>query len=121
MVTDLEGLLFHASRIRKEAQHAAPLLRQKLHDQFYLVLKAGAAIEAGPAPAIIKANVSGISVARSVVTAGISVRARIRVASGHTAPAVLHSAAVKITLVDRLEGLLALRGVNMDGIHQAEA
>src|SRR5229473_720827 len=84
-------------------------------------MKTAAAIEAGASPSIIKINVSGIGVAGAIVTARGDVGARVRVASGHASPSVLHCAAVKIALVDRLEGLLALRGVNADGIDQAEA
>src|SRR5713226_2850919 len=84
-------------------------------------MKTAAAIEAGAAPSIIKTNVSGIGVAGAIVTARVGVGARVRVASSHAAPSVLHCAAVKIALGDRLESLLALRGVNANGIDQAEA
>src|SRR5216684_7202946 len=84
-------------------------------------MKTAAAIEAGAAPSIIKTNVSGIGVAGAIVTARGGVGAGVRVASGHASPSVLHCAAGKIALVDRLESLLALRGVNANGIDQAEA
>src|SRR5260370_1295749 len=115
----------------KRAQHAAPLQRHQkewfplssfaLATQKNLVMKTAAAIEAGATPSIIKTNVSGIGVAGAIVTARGGVGAGVQVASGHAAPSVLHCAAVKIALVDRLESLLALRGVNANGIDQAEA
>src|SRR5260370_38948503 len=92
-----------------------------LATQKNLVMKPAAAIEAGAAPSIIKTNVSGIGVAGAIVIARVGVGAGVRVASGHASPSVLHCAAVKIPLVDRLEGLLTLRGFNADGIDQADA
>ena len=57
-----------------------------------------------------------------MVTAGISVRAGIGISTGHAArAAALQCAAVKILLRDGLKRLLALRGVNADGINQAKA
>src|SRR5260370_38798394 len=84
-------------------------------------MKAAAAVEAGAAPSTIKTNVTGIGVAGAIVTARVGVGAGVRVASGHAAPSVLHCPGVKIPLVGRLESLLALRGVNADGMDQAEA
>ena len=78
------------------------------------------AIEArAPAPAVIS-NEAGIGVARTVVTAGIVPRARIP--SGDVAwSSAFHSAAFNILLRDGLKRLLALRGVNPNGIQQTEA
>src|SRR5258708_29261088 len=86
-------------------------------------MKPRGAIEAGASRAIIKVPVSWIGVAVSIVAAGVAVGAWVGVGygPGHAAPSVLHSSGVKIALVDGLESLLALRGVNPNGIDQAEA
>src|SRR5260370_24097433 len=90
------------------------------------VAKAAAAIiSVAPAAIVFKSGVTGIGVSRitvagTVVAAGIGVGARVR--GGHGArAAVVHSAAVNILLGDGQKGLLASRGVNLDGIDEAEA
>ena len=78
------------------------------------------AVEAwAPAPAVIS-HEAGIGVARTIVAARIVHRPGVP--SGHVAwsPA-FHSAAINILLGDGLKRPLALRGVNPNGIQQAEA
>jgi hypothetical protein len=86
-----------------------------------------AIIAVAPAPAVVESKayitgiiVTGITITGTVEAAGISVGARISGGNG-TGAAVLHSAAVDILLGDGQKGLLALRGVNLDGIDEAEA
>src|ERR1700731_1447265 len=73
-----------------------------------------------PAIAAVKPNVPRMGVAGTVVTTRIGSRARI--ASGNVAwPPALQSSAVHILLRDGQKGLLALGGVNPDGVDEAEA
>src|SRR2546430_6308137 len=87
-----------------------------------VVTEPAPAVEArAPAPATIKSHEAGIGVAGTVVTAGIAVRAGIGISTGHAArAAALQFAAVKILLRDGLKRLLALRGVNANGIDKAK-
>src|SRR5712671_222095 len=72
-----------------------------------------------PAISAIEPNVPWIGVAGTVVTTRIG---RARIASGNVAwPPALQSSAVNVLLRDGQEGLLALGGVNPDGIDEAEA
>src|SRR5437667_5336894 len=74
-----------------------------------------------PSPATLKSHKAGIGVAGAVVAAGISVWAGIGIPTGYAAwAAALQFAAVKILLRDGLKRLLALRGINADGIDQAK-
>ncbi len=81
--------------------------------------KTAAAVETRPpAPATVKAH-GRVAIARAIVAARIAIRTGIADCY-MTGAATAGSAAVEILLADGQEGLLALCGVNRDGIDQAE-